>query len=257
MAIRFNVNKAANKFAEYGGKTKFPDSLKQVLTFVQDDENFNTVNEVAWLLATAKVESDYSLERWEADYLCGNVGEPYKNQPCDRALRYYKSTDGKKNYFDLGTDKNGMAYFGRGLIQLTGKSNYDTYGKLIGVDLVNDGDKAMVPKNSYKIASEFFKKKRGSDNKSVNDYANEGNFAMARKRVKGSSKGWEDAKKEYDLWMNVFNDKEIEASPGKKSNNSKNSKTGWFPYVLLGIAFVGLSYGFYNMIKVKGAKWKI
>jgi predicted chitinase len=249
MPVKFNVNNAVEKFKKYGGKTTFPDSLKQVLTFIQNDPNFNTINEVGWLLATAKLESNYSLQRWEADYLCGDAGVPYKNQPCDRAIRYYKSTDGKKNYFDLGTDKNGMAYFGRGLIQLTGKSNYDTYGKLIGVDLINDGDKAMIPKNSYKIASEFFKRKRGSAKKSVNDYANEGDFAMARKRVKGSSSGWENAKDEFDLWMEVFNDKDVKFKRVKKTKKQRRRRI-LIP-TLTTFVVVGVAVGFWYFTRPK------
>ena len=140
MAVKFKVSKALEEFKNQGGTTKFPDSLRDVLKFIQNDPNINNKKEAAWLLATAKVESDYSLQRWESDFLCGKAGVPYDKQPCERAINYYKSTDGKKNYFDLGTDKNGMAYFGRGLIQLTGKRNYDTYGEAIGVDLIEDGD---------------------------------------------------------------------------------------------------------------------
>jgi predicted chitinase len=218
------------------------------LNYLQDDKNFKSINQVAWLLATAKVESDYSLQRWESDYLCGKAGVPYDKQPCQRAINYYRSTDGKKNYFDLGTDKNGMAYFGRGLIQLTGKSNYDRYGKLIGVDLVKDGDKAMIPKNSYRIASEYFARKRGSAKKSVNDYVDEGDFPMARKRVKGSSKGWEDAKAEYDLWMSVLKDKKTKASVKKLTRKQRRA----IKIPLLTIAVVGISIGVvYALRKMK------
>jgi len=253
MAVNFNVNNALINFKNLGGKTKFEDSLKQVLKFVQNDTNFTSLSEVAWLLATAKVESDYSLQRWESDYLCGKAGVPYVNQPCERAIRYYRSTDGKKNYFDLGTDSNGMAYFGRGLIQLTGKANYETYGKLIGVDLVSDGNKAMIPENSYKIASEYFARKRGSAKKSVNDYANEGDFPMARKRVKGSSKGWEDAKVEYDLWVEVFKKKNVDFKEGVSAmvsaignNPVAFAKRNWLP---ISVLFVGLGVGGFFLVR--------
>ena len=198
MPVKFNIQNALSEFKKLGGTTKFPESLKDVLAYMQNDKNLSTKNEVAWLLATAKVESDYSLSRWESDYVCGEAGVPYKDKPCDKAIRYYRSTDGKKNYFYLGTDKNGMPYFGRGLIQLTGKSNYKTYGDIIGVDLIGDGDKALVTKNSYNIASAYFKRRK------VYQYANDENFPMARKSVKGSSTGWEKAKKIYDLWIDIF-----------------------------------------------------
>lgn len=243
MAVKFNIKNALADFKELGGKTKFEDSLEQVLKYMQNDKNLTTINEVAWLLATAKVESDYSLQRWESDYLCGDAGVPYDKQPCDRAIRYYRSTDGKKNYFDLGTDKNGMAYFGRGLIQLTGKGNYDKYGKKIGVDLINDGDKALEPKNSYNIASEYFKDRK------VFKYANDENFPMARKSVKGSSSGWENAKKEYDRWIKVFNKKNVDFKITSKTRKERIKNIILF--TSLGLIFVGLSVAFAYAIRTK------
>ena len=243
MAVKFSVSKAFNDFKAMGGNTKFPDSLKQVLKYMQNDKNLTTINEVAWLLATAKVESDYSLQRWESDYLCGDAGVPYKNQPCDKAIRYYRSSNGKKNYFDLGTDSNGMAYFGRGLIQLTGKSNYDTYGKEIGVDLIADGDKALIPKNSYNIASSYFKRRK------VFEYANAENFPMARKSVKGSSSGWQDAKDEYDLWIDVLKKKNVGFKVTKKTKKQRILSA--IGYSTIFVVVVGLAVGFAYATRTK------
>ena len=210
MAVKFDIKDALSSFKSLGGTTKFPDSLKDVLSYIQNDNNINSIEQASYLLATAKAESDYSLQRWEADYLCGKAGVPYKDKPCERATNYYRSSSGKKNYFTLGTDKNGMAYFGRGLIQLTGKSNYDKYGKLIGVDLISDGDKALVPKNSYKIASEYLK------NKTWGHLAN-GDFTKARKSVNGGTKDINEVNSEYGLWMEVLKKKEIAFEEGVKT----------------------------------------
>ena len=59
----------------------------------------------------------------------------------------------------------GYKYRGRGLIQLTGKSNYEKYGNLIGVDLVKDPDLANDPDIAAKLAAVYFKEKqsRGVD----------------------------------------------------------------------------------------------
>ena len=62
-------------------------------------------------LATAKTESDYALQRWEADYLCGDKGVPYISRPCSKALNYYRSSDGKANYYSKGVDTTGSALF--------------------------------------------------------------------------------------------------------------------------------------------------
>ncbi len=236
MAVKFKVNKAIDEFRNKGGTTNFPDSLRDVLTFIQNDPNVNTKKEIAWLLATAKIESDYSLSRWEGDFLCGNAGVPYKNQPCQSAINYYRSSGvNKLNYFDLGTDRNGMAFFGRGLIQLTGEDNYKIYGDIIGVDLIGDGDKAMKPKNSYNIASAYFKKRK------VFKYANEGNFQMARKSVKGSSSGWEEVKREYDRWIAVLDENETKFKDVKVTKKRRAGRL--FLYSGVFIAVVGLGVG--------------
>jgi len=202
MPVKFNINQAMKLWKENGGETKFEDSLRDVLKFMQNDKNVSNIDEASYLLATAKAESDYSLQRWEADYLCGKQGVPYKDIPCQRAIDYYRSSDGKKNYFDLGVDKNGMAYFGRGLIQLTGKANYQKYGDLIGVDLVADGDKALEPKNSYKIASEYLKARTWK-------HIANGDLTMARKSVNGGTKGVDRTNKEFYRWVKVFENPKV------------------------------------------------
>ena len=88
------------------------------MEYAQNDDNISNKKDLAYLLATAKSEGDYSLTRWEADYLCGNKGVPYVEKPCQRALDYYRSSDGKSNYYSRGVDVRGGPYFGRGLIQI-------------------------------------------------------------------------------------------------------------------------------------------
>lgn len=53
----------------------------------------------------------------------------------------------------------GFKYRGRGLIQLTGKDNYAKYGKMIGVDLVNNPDLANDPAIASQLAVAYFKEK--------------------------------------------------------------------------------------------------
>lgn len=52
---------------------------------------------------------------------------------------------------------DGYKYRGRGYIQLTGKENYERYGKKLGIDLVNDPDLANDPSIAIKIAAEYLK----------------------------------------------------------------------------------------------------
>lgn len=48
-------------------------------------------------------------------------------------------------------------YYGRGYIQLTWKANYEKYGKILGLDLVNDPDLALDPKVALFILIHVFK----------------------------------------------------------------------------------------------------
>lgn len=239
MSINLKEDKAIELYKSSGGTIGFEDSLRDVFDFVSKDKRITDKKHLAYLLATAKIESNYSLQRWEADYLCGKQGVAYQDKPCQKALDYYASSSGNKvNYYTLGTDKRGLPYFGRGLIQLTGKSNYDTYGKKIGINLVNNPEKALDKKTSYDVAVEYLKEKRGgiyADGKrkrSTFDLVSDGNFSLARKSVKGSSSGWENVKAIYDKWLNILNNPKVKVKVSKKGGGL-GKKIGFATLILL------------------------
>jgi hypothetical protein len=179
----------------------FKESLKKVLYYIKNDQSIDDVRKAAYLLGTAFAESGYSLQRWESDYACTGAGIKYgPNGPCISALNYYKSTKGgKKNYYDLGTDSRGFPYFGRGLIQLTGKANYKSYGDLLNIDLVKNGDLAIQEQNSYKIAVEYMKGNPKTFKKVLN-----GDLTAARRSVNGGKKGIDEVNGAYKAWLDAF-----------------------------------------------------
>lgn len=88
---------------------------------------------------------------------------------------------------DLGNVNpgDGVKYHGRGYIQLTGRANYSTYGKKLGVDLENNPDLAMDPEISAQVLACYFKE-RG-----VADAAREADWRRVRKLVNGGYHGWD------------------------------------------------------------------
>jgi putative chitinase len=57
-------------------------------------------------------------------------------------------------------EDEGYKYRGRGMIQITGKNNYEKYGKLIGQDLVGNPDLANDPEIAKQIAVAYFQQKQ-------------------------------------------------------------------------------------------------
>ncbi|MEL6228907.1 MAG: DUF4231 domain-containing protein [Cyanobacteria bacterium J06627_3] len=88
---------------------------------------------------------------------------------------------------DLGNvhPGDGIKYHGRGYIQLTGRANYSTYGKKLGVDLEENPDLAMDPEISAQVLACYFKE-RG-----VDQAARAGDWRKVRKLVNGGYHGWD------------------------------------------------------------------
>ena len=79
--------------------------------------------------------------------------------------------------------QDGWTYRGRGMLQLTGRDNYATYGKLIGAPLLAQPDMAADPAISLCVAREFWR--LGN----VNALVDRGDFRAARNATNGGSIG--------------------------------------------------------------------
>ena len=105
--------------------------------------------------------------------------------------------DGSDAYFqryenrqDLGNNQpgDGPKFKGRGLIQITGRSNYTAAGKAINVDLVASPDLAKDPINSCKIFTWFWT--GGNGYNKPHKPAEQGDWRGVRKAVNGGTNGW-------------------------------------------------------------------
>ncbi len=80
-------------------------------------------------------------------------------------------------------------YYGRGYVQLTWKSNYQKYGRILGIELVNNPDLALEPNVALFILVHGFKTGSFTGRK-ISDYINEftTDFVNARRCINGTDK---------------------------------------------------------------------
>lgn len=90
-----------------------------------------------------------------------------------------------KAYPDYVDPKDGETYRGRGFIQLTGRTNYATYGARLHLDLLNHPELAAVPENSVHIFIRFITDRWHSIGRALSH----GDLRGARAAVNGGSNG--------------------------------------------------------------------
>ena len=103
---------------------------------------------------------------------------------------------------DLGNTQtgDGRRYKGRGLIQLTGRANYKTYGDRIGLDLISSPEKAADPATSLVLACEYWKKTRGG----LNQFADRDDVISITKAINGGLIGLSDRMERLRLTKAVW-----------------------------------------------------
>lgn len=108
----------------------------------------------------------------------------YAHDPIKLANKVYANRMGN------GSEESGEGskYHGRGLVQLTGKENYERCGEAIGVDLVNKPGLLVEPINAALSAGWFWNKK------GLNALADAGDFETMTKRINGGLLGLDDRK---------------------------------------------------------------
>lgn len=99
--------------------------------------------------------------------------------------RYFaQHYEGRK---DLGNTQagDGVRYHGRGFIQLTGRANYRTYGRKLGVPLEDRPEQALRPDIAARILGRYFR-----DHDIAGD-ARRRDWKSVRHKVNGGLNGWD------------------------------------------------------------------
>lgn len=92
---------------------------------------------------------------------------------------------------DLGNVKkgDGVRFKGRGLIQITGRSNYTQLAKDLGIDCVNYPELLELPENAVRSAIWFW------NLRNLNKYADADDIFTITRKINGGTNGFDDRKK--------------------------------------------------------------
>lgn len=101
-----------------------------------------------------------------------------------------KGYEGRK---DLGNviAGDGIKYAGKGLIQLTGRSNYKAFSDAVGIDFVSNPKLVETPEYAVMAACWFWQKN------GLNKYADNGSFETLTRRINGGLNGFNDR---VEIW---------------------------------------------------------
>lgn len=132
--------------------------------------------------------------------------------PTDAQKRY----EGRK---DLGNTQagDGRKFCGRGLFQLTGRANYASMSKKLGIDLVKEPEQAADPSVALRIACEYWSSRK------LNGLADADDIVGITKKINGGTNGLQSRKtylaKAKSLWPNE------EPTPPKTMVQSKQGNS--------------------------------
>jgi len=104
-----------------------------------------------------------------------------------KTLQEYASGDQYENRKDLGNTQpgDGRRYKGRGIFQTTGRYNYDAAGKKMGLDLINNPQLLLEPRNAVLSALYYWQ------GRNMNAIADRDNIDEASRAVNGGYNGYE------------------------------------------------------------------
>jgi putative chitinase len=132
------------------------------------------------------------MKTWPSRFPNKEIADQYARQPAKIAGKVYNGRMGNTS------EEEAAKYLGRGLIQLTGKENYDHCGLGIGVDLLADPALLLDPRYAALSAGWFWNKK------GLNALADAGDAVTITKRINGGALGLDDRLAKTDKALRVL-----------------------------------------------------
>jgi len=132
------------------------------------------------------------MKTWPSRFPTKEVADQYARQPAKIAGKVYNGRLGNTS------EEEAAKYLGRGLIQLTGKENYEHCGEAIGVSLSDQPNLLAEPHYAALSAGWFWNKK------GLNALADAGDYETMTKRINGGLIGLDDRKAKIAKALSVL-----------------------------------------------------
>ena len=148
--------------------------------------NFKTLQE------NLNYSAEGLMKTWPSRFPTKEVADQYARQPAKIAGKVYNGRLGNAN------EEEASKFLGRGLIQLTGKENYEHCGSSLGVDLLSNPNLLSDPKYAA-LSAGWFWGKRG-----LNSLADASDLETMTKRINGGLLGLDDRKAKIAKALSVL-----------------------------------------------------
>lgn len=132
----------------------------------------------------------------EAAFLAQIAHESAELKYCEE-IASGSAYEGRDDLGNLYTG-DGIRYKGRGLIQLTGRHNYEACGEALELDLVACPELLEEPINACRSAAWFWQ------SHGLNELADKQDFLRITKRINGGTNGWHERQKYYQRALSVI-----------------------------------------------------
>jgi len=87
---------------------------------------------------------------------------------------------------------DGSRFKGRGPIQITGRDNYQRFGRLLGLDLISAPERAADPEVAFRVAAVYWA------NRGLNELADKQDFREITRRINTGLKGFAERQKYFE-----------------------------------------------------------
>ena len=148
--------------------------------------NFKTLQE------NLNYSAEGLMKTWPSRFATKEIADQYARQPAKIAGKVYNGRLGNTS------EEEAAKYLGRGLIQLTGKENYEHCGLGIGADLLSDPALLLDPRYAALSAGWFWNKK------GLNSLADSQDLETMTKRINGGLIGLDDRKTKIAKALSVL-----------------------------------------------------